>query len=69
LIECVGDADLYVVNLPNFDSELEKVTSKSISIKYDMEGCDMVNALKLTFESNLFSEDEGNNLAKTRNFA
>ncbi len=58
LIGCVDDTDLYIVNLPNFESELEKSTSKSIPIKYDMGGSDMVNALKLTFKSSLFIEDE-----------
>ena len=69
LIECVDDTDLYIVNLPNFESELEKSTSKSIPIKYDMGGSDMVSALKLTFKSSLFIEEEENNLVRTRNFA
>lgn len=69
MIECVDDADLYIINLPNFESELEKGTSKSIPIKYDMGGSEMVSALKLTFESNLFIEEEENNLVRTRNFA
>ena len=68
LIECVEDSDLYIINLPSFESELENDTSKSIDIKYDMGGLDMASALKLTLDSKIFIEDEEKNLVKTMNF-
>ena len=68
LIECVEDSDLYIINLPSFESELENDTSKSIDIKYDMGGLDMASALKLKLDSKIFIEDEEKNLVKTMNF-